>query len=176
MKNFTNDFPGISVAGLFDRLRARADKNRHRGSGKTFPQLLQDQAGAGRYPGTSRPARQGRQEHEGRFQKGQRRLPDASGQANDPAISAEERDRRKQAAADKLKQLQTSKAAIEQYERQAQSTLSEQRQRMRDKILVEIKAAVSVKAKAGGYTWSLNPLRKPSTAPPWSSTAAAKMI
>jgi outer membrane protein len=73
-------------------------------------------------------------------------------QANDQALSAEERDRRKQAADDKLKQLQASKAAIDQYERQAQTTLGEQRQRMRDNILVEIKAAVATKAKAGGYS------------------------
>ncbi len=73
-------------------------------------------------------------------------------QSNDQALSADERDRRKQAAADKLKELQSSKAAIDQYERQAQTTLGEQRQRMREKILVEIKAAVTTKAKAGGYT------------------------
>ncbi len=73
-------------------------------------------------------------------------------QANDQALSADERDRRKQAAADKLKELQASKAAIDQYERQAQTTLGEQRQRMRDKILAEIKDAVNTKAKAGGYT------------------------
>jgi outer membrane protein len=73
-------------------------------------------------------------------------------QANDQALSADERDRRKQAAADKLKELQGNKAAIDQYERQAQTTLGEQRQRMREKILVEIKAAVTTKAKAGGYT------------------------
>jgi Skp family chaperone for outer membrane proteins len=74
------------------------------------------------------------------------------GQANDQALSADERDRRKQAAADKLKELQASKAAIDQYERQAQTTLGEQRQRMREKILVEIKEAITTKAKAGGYT------------------------
>ena len=73
-------------------------------------------------------------------------------QANDQALSAEERDRRKQAADDKLKQLQASKAAIDQYERQAQTTLGEQRQRMRENILTEIKAAVNTKAKAGGYS------------------------
>jgi len=73
-------------------------------------------------------------------------------QANDQALSADERDRRKQAAADKLKELQTNKATIDQYERQAQTTLGEQRQRMREKILVDIKAAVTTKAKAGGYT------------------------
>ena len=73
-------------------------------------------------------------------------------QANDQALSADERDKRKQSADDKLKQLQASKAAIEQFERQAQTTLGEQRQRMRDNILVEIKAAVDIKAKAAGDT------------------------
>ncbi len=73
-------------------------------------------------------------------------------QANDQAISADERDKRKQAADDKLKQLQASKAAIDQFERQAQTTLSEQRQRMRDNILTEIKAAIATKAKAGDDT------------------------
>jgi outer membrane protein len=73
-------------------------------------------------------------------------------QANDQALSADERDRRKQSADDKLKQLQSSKAAIDQFERQAQTTLGEQRQRMRDNILVEIKAAVAAKAKAADDT------------------------
>src|ERR1035438_6214493 len=57
-------------------------------------------------------------------------------QANDQALSADERDRRKQSADDKLKQLQASKTAIDQFERQAQTTLGEQRQRMRDNIIV----------------------------------------
>lgn len=72
-------------------------------------------------------------------------------QANDPAVAADERDRRKQAAAAKLKQLQDSKSAIDQFERQAQTTLSEQFQRMRENILTEIKAAVAAKAKAANY-------------------------
>jgi len=73
-------------------------------------------------------------------------------QANDQAISSDERDRRKQAAADKLKQLQESKNALDAFERQAQVTLSEQQQRMRDNILTEIKAAVGTQARKGGYT------------------------
>jgi outer membrane protein len=77
-------------------------------------------------------------------------------QANDQALSAGERDRRKQSADDKLKQLQTDKATIDQYERQAQTTLGEQRQRMRENILTEIKAAVNTKAKAGGYSLVLD--------------------
>ena len=71
--------------------------------------------------------------------------------ANDQAISADERDRRKAAAADKLKALQDNKNAIDTFERQAQVTLSEQGQRMRENILTEIKAAVSSQAKIAGY-------------------------
>ncbi len=73
-------------------------------------------------------------------------------QANDQALSADERDKRKQSADDKLKQLQASKAAIDQFERQAQTTLGEQRQRMRQNILTEINAAVAAKAKAADVT------------------------
>ena len=72
-------------------------------------------------------------------------------QANDQAVSAEERDRRNQAAVDKKRQLDDRATAIDQFERQAQTTLSNQRQQMRDKILVEIQNVVNEKAKAGGY-------------------------
>jgi outer membrane protein len=77
-------------------------------------------------------------------------------QANDQAISADERDRRKQAAAEKLKQLEERRTTIDQYERQAQATLNEQRQHMSEKILADIQAHVNAKAKAGGYTIVLN--------------------
>jgi len=73
-------------------------------------------------------------------------------QANDQAISADQRDKRNQAAADKKKQLLDSKTAIDQFERQAQITLSEQSQRMRDNILGEIKVAVAAQAKVAGYS------------------------
>jgi outer membrane protein len=77
-------------------------------------------------------------------------------QVNDPAISAEERDRRKQSVADQLKQLEDMKTQIDQFERTAQSTLSDQRQRMRDKVLVEIQTHVSDTAKAHGYSLVLD--------------------
>ncbi len=85
------------------------------------------------------------------LQKGAKEYQALLDQANDPAISADERDRRKQAAADKQKQLQSSKAAIDQFERTAQSQLADQFQRMRDGIITDIKAAVADKAKAAGY-------------------------
>jgi outer membrane protein len=72
--------------------------------------------------------------------------------ADDQAVSDDERARRKQAADDKAKQIQDSQQTIVQFERQAQATLAEQSQRMRENILKEIQAAVATKAKAGGYT------------------------
>jgi outer membrane protein len=71
--------------------------------------------------------------------------------ANDQAISADEREKRKQAAADKYRQITDSGTTIAQFERQAQATLAEQSQRMRANILNEIKAAVAAKTKAAGY-------------------------
>ena len=76
--------------------------------------------------------------------------------ANDQAISADERDKRKQAAADKYTEIQNSQATIVQFERQAQATLAEQTQRMRTDIIGEITTAVSAKAKAAGYTMVLD--------------------
>jgi len=72
--------------------------------------------------------------------------------AADQAISADERDKRKQAAADKYAEIKDSQTAIVQFERQAQATLGAQTQRMRGDIIKEITAAVSTKAKAAGYT------------------------
>ena len=71
--------------------------------------------------------------------------------ANDQAVSADERDKRKQAAADKYKQIKDSETTIVQFERQAQATLAEQSQRMRANILNEIKTAVTARGKAAGY-------------------------
>jgi len=76
--------------------------------------------------------------------------------ANDQAIAADERDRLKQTAADKLKQLQDRQAAIDQFERTAQARMAEQSQHMVEKIRADIMAHVSAAAKAGGYTMVLN--------------------
>jgi outer membrane protein len=86
------------------------------------------------------------------FQKANDEYQQLLAQVNDPAISTDERDRRKQSASDKLKQLQDRKTQIDQYERTAQATLSDQRQRMRDKVLAEIQTHVSDAAKAHGYS------------------------
>ena len=77
-------------------------------------------------------------------------------QANDQAISADEREKRKASAADKAKELNSSKVAIDQFQRQAETGLGELSQRLSGNILTEIQKAVADKAKAGGYTTVVN--------------------
>lgn len=71
--------------------------------------------------------------------------------ANDQALSADQRDKNKKAADDKLKELQETKNSLDEYDRSAKARLADQLQRLHDKILDEIRAAVAAKAKAGGY-------------------------
>ena len=77
-------------------------------------------------------------------------------QANDQAISADERDRRKQAAADKAREVNSSQVAIEQFQRQAETQLGDKSQRMISNLLGEIQKAAADKAKAGGYNLVVN--------------------
>jgi outer membrane protein len=72
-------------------------------------------------------------------------------EANNQTLSIEEREKRKKSAEDKFKQIKDSEDAIAQYERQARTTLDEQRKRMRDSIVEEIRTTVNGKAKAAGY-------------------------
>lgn len=72
--------------------------------------------------------------------------------ANDQAVSADERAKRKQAADAKVLELKESEQTIESFRRQAGVTLDEQKRRMREKILAEIRTAVDAKAKAAGYS------------------------
>jgi len=72
--------------------------------------------------------------------------------ANDQAVSSTERERRKQKAEEKLKQLREDEQTIQQFQRQARTTIDEQQRRMRDNILEEVKAAITSKAKAGNFT------------------------
>lgn len=71
---------------------------------------------------------------------------------NDPAVSSEERDKRKKATEDKLKDLRDQQDALQQFDRGATTSLDEQLKRTRDNIVADIRIAVSAKAKADGYT------------------------
>jgi Skp family chaperone for outer membrane proteins len=77
-------------------------------------------------------------------------------QSSDPAIASDERDKRKQAAADKAKEIANSRGAIEQFQRQAEAQLADQSQRMSVNLVNEIQKAVADKSKAGGYSMVLN--------------------
>lgn len=77
-------------------------------------------------------------------------------QANDQAISADERDKRKLAATDSAKDINTRKVAIEQFQRQAETQLADQSQRMSGNIVTEISKVVSEKAKSGNYGLVIN--------------------
>ena len=70
----------------------------------------------------------------------------------DSSISSEERDKRRAAAEKKLLELRELEQTVQQYDRQATTTLQEKKRRMRDKILQDIRDVVQSKAKAGGYT------------------------
>jgi outer membrane protein len=77
-------------------------------------------------------------------------------QANDSALSADERDKRKQSAAAKAKEMATTKTTLEQFQRQAEAQLSDESQRMRGNLLTDIQKAVADKAKTAGYTLVVN--------------------
>ena len=77
-------------------------------------------------------------------------------QANDQAISDDERSKRKLASMDKAKEINNSRSAIEQFQRQAEAQLADQSQRMSSNLVNEIQKAVTDKAKAGGYSMVLN--------------------
>src|SRR5262245_52392195 len=55
--------------------------------------------------------------------------------ANDQAIAATERDKKKKAAEDKLLEIRQLEQSVQQFDRQSRTTLAEQQRRLRDNIL-----------------------------------------
>jgi len=90
------------------------------------------------------------------FQKSQENYKKVLDSANDPAVSSEERDKRKKAAEDELLKLKEQQNNVEQFDRQARTTLGEKQRRMRDNLLVEIKDVIKARAKTGNYTYVLD--------------------
>lgn len=76
--------------------------------------------------------------------------------ANDQAVSAEEREKRKKNAETKLKEMKDLQETVAQFERQARTTLDEQKMRMRNNLLGEIRTAINSKAKSVGYALVLD--------------------
>jgi outer membrane protein len=86
------------------------------------------------------------------FESGKQEYQTLLESANDQAASITERERRKKKAEDKLKQLREDEQSIQQFQRQARTTIDEQQRRMRDNILEEVKATITTLAKAGSFT------------------------
>lgn len=72
--------------------------------------------------------------------------------ANDQSVSNDEREKRKKSAETKLLELQEIERSVQQFRTQTQTTLDEQKKRMRDEILKSIREVVDTKAKKAGYT------------------------
>lgn len=72
--------------------------------------------------------------------------------ASDPAVSADERDKRKKGAETKLREIQEIEQSIQQFDRSARTQLAELQRNMRDKIVAEIRGVLDTKAKAVGFS------------------------
>ncbi len=77
-------------------------------------------------------------------------------QSSDPALSTDEKEKRQQAADDKGKEIAKARSDIEQFQRQAESQLADQSQRMSANLVGEIQKVVADKAKTEGYAMVLN--------------------
>ena len=71
--------------------------------------------------------------------------------ANDQAVSADEREKRKKTAESKLLDIKRLEQDINTFDRQARATLEEKERKYRDGILAEIRNVITAKAKAAGY-------------------------
>lgn len=76
--------------------------------------------------------------------------------AGDSAISADEKQKRRKAAEDKLLEIRNLEQQVQQYQRQSEATLLEKRKRMRDQILREIRETIVAKSKAAGFTFVMD--------------------
>lgn len=95
-----------------------------------------------------RKARQGMIDDYQKANEEYRKLVDS---ANDSALAAEEREKRKKTAETKLMELREIEQSVQQYDKQSQTTLGEQTRRMRDNILRKIREVIDAKAKAASF-------------------------
>jgi len=76
--------------------------------------------------------------------------------ASDPAVSSDERERRKKTAEGKLVEIKEIEQNIQQFDRQFRTQITDQIKRMRDNIMREIREVVNSKAKTANYTLVLD--------------------
>src|ERR1041385_9205747 len=90
------------------------------------------------------------------IQKAQDDYKKLDADARDPAVSSEERDKRKKAAVDKLKDIEDMKNDFDRFDRRTGTELREEYFRVLGNLLTEIRAVINSKAKAGGFTLVLD--------------------
>jgi len=73
-------------------------------------------------------------------------------EANNQAVSSDEREKRKKSAEGKLVEIKELETTIRQFENSARTTLEEKKRQMREKILAAIRDIINTKAKAAGYS------------------------
>jgi outer membrane protein len=76
--------------------------------------------------------------------------------ANDPALSNDEKDKRRKELEKKRKDLAEMENNLKQFQQNSQKSLMEQKFRVRDSILREVRGVIEEKAKAGGYNTVLD--------------------
>ena len=76
--------------------------------------------------------------------------------ANDPALSKEESEKRRQDLDKKRKDIMEMETNIKQFQGNSQRALMEQRGRVRESILRDVRGVLEEKAKAGGYATVLD--------------------
>lgn len=76
--------------------------------------------------------------------------------ANDQAVSADERDKRKKSAESKFAELSELQKSINQFRNEAKTRIDEQKTRLREKILAELRDAINAKAKLRGFSLVLD--------------------
>jgi outer membrane protein len=86
------------------------------------------------------------------YKKAQTNYSNLLAGSNDQSLSADERDKKKTAAEQKLLELKSSENTMRNFEANAKDQLETQMKRLRDTILAEIRNAVNAKAKAASFT------------------------
>ena len=90
------------------------------------------------------------------FRKGEANYKKLLDSANDQALSATEREKRKKEAENELLGLRDLETRIKQFDNTSRTTLGEKQRRMRDNILQEIRDTIKARVKNGGYTLVLD--------------------
>ena len=91
-----------------------------------------------------------------RFQANEEKYKKLLDGANDIALSAPEREKRKKDAENELINLREMETRIRQFDNTSKATLGEKQRRIRDNILQEIRDTIKAKVKTGGYTLVLD--------------------